>query len=136
MRQRYIFWVGLGSLVLAGGGAISAVHMFHGNITLVASGFVGFAIGYRMIQIGVDDEGQESRHVSQVLRHLRINRRSLPSAVRYVVGITLSILLISYGFVVGAGSTNDPNLQAMILSGGSVVIGYIIGHIAANHEII
>ncbi|KAB1190667.1 MULTISPECIES: hypothetical protein [Haloferax] len=104
------------------------MNAFADRLWRVVGGFVLFVAGYRTMQYGV--YGWPS------MRELTGRDSTVSEALKQAGGLVASIVLSSYGFVLMGRAVDTQSIQPMILSGGTVVLGYILGHVAVNDEVL
>lgn len=112
------------------GVSLAAIHMFRGNTSVVTAGFVLFVVGYYVVQAGFFTSYSDLPDVRSIVSAFG-GRDAIATAL-----LISSILLIANGFVVGARASESPMIKTMILSGTSIVGGYILGHIGIQKEIL
>ena len=121
-------WVVVGSLVLCAGLTLVGVNAFAGRLWHVVAGFALFVVGYRAMQYGV--------HGWPTIRTLRDTSDGLADLLTQGGGLAASVLLAAYGFVLMGRAVQTAETTPMLLSGVSVVLGYVIGHRVANDEVL
>ncbi|QCC48475.1 hypothetical protein [Halobellus limi] len=121
-------WIVVGSLVLCVGLALVGVNAFAGRLWHVVAGFVLFVVGYRTMQYGV--HGWPDIGVSGV------STAGTVGLLRQGGGLAVSVVLAAYGFVLMGRAVRTAAATPMVLSGVSVVLGYVIGHRIANDEVL
>ncbi|AZH25793.1 hypothetical protein [Haloplanus aerogenes] len=128
MDATRVGWVVVGSAILCAGMTLVGVNAFAGRLWLVVVGFALFVGGYRTMQYGV--------HGWPSLDGLGATNASTAGSLARGTGLALSVVLCAYGFVLMGEAVRASAWQPTLFSGASVVVGYVIGHIAANGEVL
>jgi len=128
MDATRVGWVVVGSAILCAGMTLVGVNAFAGRLWLVVVGFVLFVGGYRTMQYGA--------HGWPSLDDVGATETSATGYLARGAGLTLSVALCAYGFVLMGEAVRASAWGPTALSGASVVCGYVIGHIAANDEVL
>jgi hypothetical protein len=121
-------WIVAGSLVLCVGLTLVGVNAFAGRLWRVVAGFVLFVAGYRTMQYGVYGWPR--------VRMSGVSTADAVELLRQGVGLAVSVVLAAYGFVLMGRAVRTGATTPMLLSGVSVVLGYVIGHRVANDEVL
>lgn len=128
MSLREIGWIGIGSAIVCSGMSLVGVYAFRGQLLLVISGFGLFVIGYRIMQYGTYEWPNRN--------FVAIQYQYSAPLVKKGFGVSLSVVLAAYGFVLMGQAVQTQKITPMIMSGISVVVGYMIGHQTVNDEIL
>ncbi len=123
-----IWWTGFGSAVISIGMTLVGVYAFRMELVWVILGFGLFVAGYRVMQYGT--YGWPDRAPAE------IREKNLGTVSKTGLGLLISVCLSAYGFVLMGEAVHTQSIQPMLLSGVSVVLGYIVGHKAANDEVL
>jgi hypothetical protein len=123
-----IGWVVVGSLLLCVGMTLVGVNAFAGRLWLVVVGFALFVGGYRTMQYGV--------HGWPSVGGLDATGTVTPGVLARVASLALSVVLCAYGFLFMGEAVRASAWEPTLLSGAAVVSGYVIGHVAANDEVL
>lgn len=118
----------IGSVALCFGGSLTAVSAFQNRFWFTYLGFVVFAMGYRIAQIGANE-----REWTMLDNETSSNQMIKRLGRKYgLLGVGTAIA--AYGGMVGAQSVETLDFWKMVLSGVCMSGGYIIGHIGLNNS--
>lgn len=128
MSFREIGWTVFGSVIVCSGMTLVGINAFRRQLPWVVAGFAFFVIGYRIMQYGTYGWPDKDS--------VATTDRDPFSLVKKGLGMTVSVVLAAYGFVLMGQAVQTQELVSMILSGASVVVGYMIGHRTVNDEVL
>lgn len=128
MSLRETVWIVIGSTIVCSGMALVGVYAFRGRLLWVISGFGLFVIGYRIMQYGTYG-WPDSNFVA-------IQDQYSSTLVKKGFGVSASVVLAAYGFILMGQAVQTQRTTPMILSGISVVVGYMVGHQTVNDEVL
>lgn len=131
MDQRGAVWFLSGFLSLALGNAVGAVYMFRGNVLAVMVGVFLMVGGFQSMHYGSHGTGMVD--VQSLVESDGNSQATLKTWALTVVFLSLSIFFIAQGFVIGSqAALQSFTIVDMALCGGSIVGGYITGHIGIH----
>jgi hypothetical protein len=127
-RYRKLLAIPAGSLLLCFGGSVTAVAAFHNRFWPTWGGFVLFAAGYRVAQLGAHGPGRTN---SSLHPALHVSPRHLARKYGLLAAGTGTA---AYGGMIGAQAVETLAVPQMALAGICMSGGYVIGHIGLNNS--